>query len=145
MIVEMVGIAAILCSLALSIYVIKKRDEVNKLKAYISELEKRLKNLQNRYAELLNEYDKLLSSKLSNEDVSEEAEEVGETVNLDMKILELYKAGYSYGQIAKELGISKATVYRRLRKIKETLKESRRVVRKSKQSVSGKATVPLPT
>ncbi len=37
--------------------------------------------------------------------------------DLDSKILELYLKGYSYGQIAKQLGISKSTVYRRLKKL----------------------------
>ena len=37
--------------------------------------------------------------------------------DLDSKILELYLKGYSYGRIAKQLGISKSTVYRRLKKL----------------------------
>ena len=39
--------------------------------------------------------------------------------NLDLKILELYSSGFSYGQIAKQLGISKSTVYRRLKRMLE--------------------------
>ena len=37
--------------------------------------------------------------------------------NLDLQILELYSKGYSYGMIAKKLGISKSTVYRRLKTV----------------------------
>jgi len=43
--------------------------------------------------------------------------------NLDLQILELYTKGYSYGMIAKQLGISKSTVYRRLKKILEQKRE----------------------
>lgn len=38
---------------------------------------------------------------------------------IDLKILALYKQGYSIRQIAKEVGLSKSTVHRRLKKLLE--------------------------
>jgi len=39
------------------------------------------------------------------------------SMNIDMKILELYSKGYSLRQIAKEVGLSHTTVHRRLKKL----------------------------
>ena len=39
------------------------------------------------------------------------------SMNIDMKILELYSKGYSLRQIAREVGLSHTTVHRRLKKL----------------------------
>ena len=41
--------------------------------------------------------------------------------DLDKKILELWSRGYSLRQIAREVGVSHSTVYRRLKKILEKI------------------------
>ena len=101
---EYIATISIIVAIISIVSLITKLEEVRSLK-------KQLIYMNNRYERLR----KQLEYYLSNESLINRSREE----NLDMKILELHLKGYSYGAIAKELGISKATVYRRLKKIRE--------------------------
>ena len=77
------------------------------------ELKRELVYLKNRFEKVKLQLEALAKMK-SNIDVT--VGDLGKG-NLDLQILELYSKGYSYGAIAKKLGISKLTVYRRLKAI----------------------------
>jgi len=80
----------------------RKRSENMELKRELFFLERKLERMKQQLESL--------ATMKSNVNIVE-----FEKGNLDLQILELYTKGYSYGMIAKKLGISKSTVYRRLK------------------------------
>jgi len=80
----------------------RKRSENMELKRELFFLERKLERMKQQLESL--------ATMKSNANIVE-----FEKGNLDLQILELYTKGYSYGMIAKKLGISKSTVYRRLK------------------------------
>ncbi len=115
------------------------REKVSRLEAenkllerLLGEREERIKLLQHRVekleeqlASLEDKVGYLQSIALSKEALQSqdqagrgELEELDQEL-IDLKILALYKQGYSIRQIAKEVGLSKSTVHRRLRKLLE--------------------------
>ena len=94
----------------------RKRSENMELKRELFFLERKLERMKQQLESL--------ATMKSNANIVE-----FEKGNLDLQILELYTKGYSYGMIAKKLGISKSTVYRRL-------KAMLNMKRKSKEPIS---------
>ena len=84
----------------------------------VKRLRYQLRYLETRYENLRRQIDAYISmSSIGSRDNEQE--------NLDLKILELHMKGYSYGAIAKKLGVSKSTVYRRLKKLKQMQRRKR--------------------
>ena len=109
---EYIATISIVVAIISIVSLIVKLEEVKSLK-------KQLIYMNNRYERLRKQFEYYLA----NESLMKRNREE----NIDMKILELHLKGYSYGAIAKELGISKATVYRRLKKIREASEKKVRI------------------
>ena len=82
------------------VYTLVTRRENKILKSRVQELTLHIKR-----------YERLLESMRESEEQKEK------TVNIDLRILELYNQGYSLRKIAKEVGLSHTTVARRLKKL----------------------------
>mgnify|MGYP000645614235 CR=1 FL=1 len=98
-------ILAICLTLSIIAYMKKRSENM--------ELKRELVYLKHRFEKVKLQLEALAKMK-SNIDVT--VGDLGKG-NLDLQILELYSKGYSYGMIAKKLGISKSTVYRRLKTV----------------------------
>ena len=81
-------------------YTLVTRRENKILKSRVQELTLHIKR-----------YERLLESMRESEKQKEK------TVNIDLRILELYNQGYSLRKIAREVGLSHTTVARRLKKL----------------------------
>ena len=104
----------------LLVHLIKDREEKIKL------LQDRLENLELRLGSIEDSLDHLrfISSDIEMNTQARKSiklDEIDQEV-LDLKILVLYRQGYSIRQIAKELGLSKSTIHRRLKKLHEKAK-----------------------
>ena len=99
--------AILTIALALTLIAYMKKRSEN------MELKRELVYLKHRFEKVKLQLEALANMK-SNIDVT--VGDLGKG-NLDLQILELYSKGYSYGMIAKKLGISKSTVYRRLKTV----------------------------
>ena len=92
-----------------------------------NELARRVRVLELKVANLKKQLEYMQLEGTSPQSIFHEASTGSSQDNLDHRILELYAKGYSYNKIAKMLGVSKSTVYRRLRKL---LKEGKKAAGK---------------
>lgn len=108
--IEYITAITLIALIGVVVALITERREVIRLRNQLMRLELKYRQLGTRLNEYANE---LIMTGLTKEGLSTNEED------LDTKILKLYERGYSYGRIARELGISKSTVYRRLKKLRE--------------------------
>ena len=92
-----------------------------------NELARRVRVLELKVANLKKQLEYMQLEGTSPHTIFHETTNTNSQDNLDHRILELYAKGYSYNKIAKMLGVSKSTVYRRLRKL---LKEGKKAASK---------------
>ena len=116
--IEYITAITLIALIGVVVALITERREVIKLRNQLMRLELRYRQLGTRLNEYANE---LIMTGLTKEGLSTNEED------LDTKILKLYERGYSYGRIARELGISKSTVYRRLKKLRENKRKEKEV------------------
>jgi len=116
--IEYITAITLIALIGVVVALITERREVIKLRNQLMRLELRYRQLGTRLNEYANE---LIMTGLTKEGLSTNEED------LDTKILKLHERGYSYGRIARELGISKSTVYRRLKKLRENKRKEKEV------------------
>ena len=105
------------------------RDQVDMLKSMFQERDGRLTHLENAYEKIedriavLEDITLERHGHLKPQPKRETPKGNGEDREiLDLKILALHKNGYSIRQIAREVGLPKSTVHKRLKKLLETAK-----------------------
>jgi len=123
---DIVEIMVIVAMFLVAVYetyeTLKLRNRVNRLEIENRELSKRLEDLRTFTEELSKSIGREISIQVS-ETSSDSAREVSDNSLkrklLELKILSMYSKGRSVSEIAREVGLSRVTVYRILKKYRE--------------------------
>ena len=121
-----IALSSLVVSLGLLGHVVRLRKLIVHLSHEVEEYRERIEHLETLVKDLnrrLEVVEDLSIARARREATSTREVEQPRSVDdryIDLKILALYQKGYSIRQIAKELGLSKSTVHRKLKKLLNT-------------------------